>query len=528
MFRDDWSTTERQSERREREATLRRQSLKQSWPTLVMIPILIGILHTCAWSLLMELFLHESFGLSGGNPAPWPGAIAVIFVASFWCNRFIARLPLGTYASQAVTLGCWVVAWLAWIALEPAYRDTTAWSHPGQFVQSEAYLIMPLLISMVVWWVGLLYASGIASISAEDIRTTVQRDWLVLVASILLAALVDGSSGDDALAMARIAVPLQIITSLALVAGAEVESTRRMAQRRGALAPGWGRWARLVGGLALGVLLLTLVVLAVLSPGALNAVVSGIAFTAKLVGTVIGYILLAVVWAIFQVIILITNGLEAIFGDLFGPVPQPNPPTQPPMDMEQFRTDNGEVRTWEYAVLLRWVALAIVIAVAAVLLFRFTRRSASEEDGEGIDEQRDSVFSADLARQQLRDLFRRRHRGRKPPRLDLARPPGSVREAMVYLETLAVRQGVGRNPEETSGDFAARLRAVWPGSSPPLVDFPRRYDRVRYGEEPDEAGSADHEAALRDWQGIWRLREEAPPLPPAAPPPEQPRSRWEE
>ncbi len=517
MFRDDWSTAERHNERKEREVTLRRQSLKHSWPTLVLIPTLIAVMHAAAFSLLIELFLSESFGLSGGNPAPWAGAIAVIFLASFWCNRIIARLPLGLYASQALTLVCWLAAWLAWIMLEPAWRDTTIWSDPGQLVQSEAYLLVPMLISMAVWWVGLSYASGIASVSAEDIRSSVQRDWLVLVGSILLATLVGGGAGGDALSQARIAVPLLLIVSLALVAGAEVESTRRVAVRRGAQPPSWSRWARLVSGLSLGVMLLTVLVLAALSPGALDAIVGGIAFTLRMLGTVVGYILLAVVWTIFQVVILITRAINAIFGDVFAPIEQPDMPMQGMMGMEMIAPEEGETQVWEYAVLLRWVALIIAIAILAFVLFRITRRPPAEDDDSGLDEQRDSVFSADLAKQQLRDLFRRRQRDRRPQRLNLDQPPGTVRETMLYLDVLATRQGVGRMPEETSGDFAARLRAVWPGVSAPLIDLPRRYERIRYGEQPDQSGSPDHEATIRAWSDIWRRRKDVDTTPPPEP-----------
>ncbi len=511
MFRDDWSSTERYSERRQREVNLRKQSLRQSWPTLILLPVLIGTLHACAWSLFITLILHESFGLSDGHHAPWPGAIAVIFVISFWINRAISRLPLGNWSSQAVTVACWFVTWLAWLAFEPSYRESRPWADPGDLVESNAYLIVPLLISMIVWWVGMTYASDIASVSSEDVRTVVQRDWLILVSSILLAALVDSGSGHDALRQARFVVPLMLIVSIALVAGAEVESTRRVAHRRGAQAPGWGRWARLVGGFSLAIILLSLLVLAVLSPDALDAVVGGIAWVVRVIGVVIGYILLAIVWAIFQVVILLTKLFNAIFGDMFGPIQQPEMQMQPVSPLEQLPEQQGETPVWEYAILLRWLLLSVVVAVVAFLLFRFTRRSGGDDEDDGVEEQRDSVFSADLARKQLRDLFRRRQREARLPKLDLDKPPTTVREAMVYLEVLAARQGAERHPEETPADFVGRLRAVWSGVASPLVDFPRRYERVRYGEIADETGSPDHEAAIRDWNAVWQVRRNIEP-----------------
>jgi hypothetical protein len=511
MVRDEFFVSDSRKAARDREAALRKQPLKQSWPTVIMIPVLVGILHACAFSLLIKLFLGETFGFSGGHPAPWPGAIALIFLASFWINRLIGRLRVSSITSQVLTFACWLVTYLGWILLEPAYRDTDVWSHPGRFVQSEAFLIPPLLISMIVWWVGMNHANDIANISAEEIRSIVQRDWLILFGSILLAAMVGGAAGNDAVSTARVAVPLQLIVSLALVAGAEVESTRRLAIRRGGQPPGWGRWARLVGGLTVGVLLLTLLVLAILSPEALSAIIGGIATVARAVGWVLAYVLLAIVWVVFQIVILISQLIEMIFGDLFGPIDPPEMQGQPAMNMESFAAEDREVTQWEYAILLRWVALFVAIAVVAIILFRVTRKPPLDEDDGVVDEQRDSVFSADLAKQQLRDLFRRKHRAGKPPKLDLNRPPASVRETMVYLETLATRQGVGRREAETSEDFAARLRAIWSGISAPLIDFPRRYERIRYGEQDDTATSPDFQQSAEDWQKIWEARKNVVP-----------------
>lgn len=512
MMRDDSFVSDSRKAARDREAALRKQSIRKSWPTVIMIPVLVGILHACTYSLLIELFLGETFGLSGGHPAPWPGAIALIFLASFWLNRAIGRLNRSAVMSQVMTFSCWLLIYLAWIVLEPVYRDTDVWSNPGQFVQSEAFLIPPLLISMFVWWVGLNYATDIANISAEEIRMAVQRDWLVLFGSILLAVMIGGTAGESALSAARIAVPLLIILSLALVAGAELESTRRIAIRRGGQPPGWGRWLRLVGGFAAGVLILTLVVLAILSPEVLGAIVSAMAAIARAFGGVLAYVVLAIVWTVFQVVILVARFLEWIFGDIFGDIEQPAMPMQQPAPLGPLTMeDRDEVGQWEYAILLRWAALFIAVVVVAIILFRITRRAQAPDDDASVDEHRDSVFSTDLAKQQLRDLFRRRQREGKPPRLNLDQPPRSVRETMVYLETLANRQGVGRQENETSEDFAARLRAMWSGVGPALVDFPRRYEHVRYGEEDNAPGSPDHERALTDWTQIWNARKHVEP-----------------
>jgi hypothetical protein len=491
-----------------RDQALRKQSLKHSWPMLIMIPALVGILHAAAFSLLIKLFLGETFGLSNGHPAPWPGAIAVIFMVSFWTNRIIGRWNISSTLAQIATFIAWFMIWLGWIWIDPAFNSTNFWSSPGQLVQSEAWLIPPLLISMAVWWTGMTYAVDIVNISAEEVRTVVQRDWIVLFASVLLAALIGGTAGSDALNAARIAVPLLLIVSLALIAGAETEVTRRIAIRRGGTAPGWGRWLRLVGGFTIGILLISTIVLALLSPGALEAIVNGMATVARFVGWILAYVLYAVIWSVFQVASLIGRLLAAIFGDMFGPVEAPEMPVQQGFEMDEIAPRDEETGTWQYAILLRWAGLIAVVTAVAILIFRLTRRPASDDDDGDVDEHRDSVFSTDLAKQQLRDLFRRRQREGKPLRLDLDQSPQDVRETMMYLEVLAKRQGEERRPEETATDFAARLRAHWAGLGAPLIELHEEYDRARYGEvtEPGDA-----EFARRTWTSIWSKRKTTPP-----------------
>lgn len=436
----------------------------------------------------------------------------LIWLASFWTTRAISRLAVGARAGQLVSLVCWLLTLLLWFAAEPVYREARIWSDPGSLVQGNAYLIPPLLISMITWWQGIRYATDQSSLTAEDTRGTVQRSWLIMGGSIVLAIFVGGDTGDLAMRAARIAVPLLLILSLALVAGAELETTRRIAVRRGGHPPGWARWFRLVSGLSTFVVVITIVVLALLGPHVLGAVVEVMFAVLRLVGTVIGYILYAVLFTLFQIIMGFVWLLEELFGDIFGPITPPEAPViNPPVGEELFPEEQEATEQWEYAILLRWVVLGLVLIALAVVLFRITRRSSPASDEGIVEEHRDSVFSADLARQQLRDLFRRRQREERHRPLDLDGNPADVRDVMRYLETLAVRQGVGRREAETSSDFLERLRAVWSGVSPSLLDFNGRYQQIRYGDHPDTRDGPEYGPALRDWTEVWARRKDAEP-----------------
>ena len=490
------------------------RSWRKTWPTLFLIPGLIAALHAAAWSLVLALLLGRTFGLSDGRPEPWPGAIALLWLAAFWSAAVIGQSTLGPRRAQLLTVATWAAAVIAWFGLEPVYRESGIWRDPGSLVEGNAYLVPPIMISLAVWWQGMRYAFDLPVMSAEELRGVTQRDWIILGGSLVCAIMIGGETGEHALSIARFAVPLTVILSLALVAAAEVEATRKLAVRRGGQAPGWERWARLSGGLGAGVVIVSLVVLALLTPGALNAAVGGIVSIVKLFGLALVYIFYALFYVVYQLVRMVTSLIEYLFGDVFGPIALPETTFAPPPPVRDQFSNRPPQDEWEYAILLRWVVLAIALVLIAILLFRFGRKRRQLVDAGAMEAVRDSVFSADLAKRQLRDLFRRRHRvGRSPP-LDLNGQPADVRDAMRYLQALAGRQDAGRREAETPDDFVRRLRGTWIGLGAPLNDLAARYERVRYGEEPGTAESPDHRPAIEDWNQIWRARKDVEPPPP--------------
>src|SRR5690606_24932273 len=149
-------------------------------------------------------------------------------------------------------------------------------------------------------------------------------------------------------------------------------------------------------------------------------------------------------------------------------------------------------------------ALGIAILIAAVIVFTMLRRREPAGEGDAVDEERTSIFSAALARKQLRDLFRRKPKPERPRKLDLETDPSSVREPMLYLQVLAARQDAHRATPETPQDFSVRLAQQWPGLAEPLQAIRDRYERTRYGETEE-----DRRAALAAWHDIWSGRKDA-------------------
>ncbi|HEV2072405.1 MAG TPA: DUF4129 domain-containing protein [Thermomicrobiales bacterium] len=479
-------------------------ALRQRWPTLIVLPALIALLGAAAISPLIALFLGESFGISGGRDAPWPWAFAIIGLLAFWSAKVVGRLNLSLNASAALLFALGLVTVALWWALEPTYDLGPVLRDPVSLVSGNGHLVVPMLIALGVWYQGLRYDFNPSLFAPEEIRGNVQRSWAILAGSIVLAAIVGGDTGDAGIAAAGIAVPVAMICSAGAVAASEINNTRSLARRRGSTAPGWDRWARFFAGIVVGIVLITGIAAILLGPGALDLVMEGLRTAFRAFGVVLYWVMFGFIYALYWVYRFVAWILNSLFGDLLPEMQMPEV-QQAPVAEHEIVQPEVESEEAPYATILRLVALGIALLVVAVIVFRLSRAGGSG-DGEGEpDEERESVFSTSLARQQLRDLFRRKPKPERPRKLNLDRPPQSVREGMLYLQVLASRQRVPRSGTETPADFTTRLASEWPSVAAPLQVIRDRYEVVRYGEtEQDPAAVVDA------WRIIWQHRKDAP------------------
>ena len=113
----------------------------------------------------------------------------------------------------------------------------------------------------------------------------------------------------------------------------------------------------------------------------------------NLIGTILGYILLAVVYVVFLVLTPLINWLHSLAG---------GQPRQQPMQMPDFQrqvhpipTQTGVELSPALAELLRWLgagAIVLILVVAFALALRYFRRGDDEET----DETRESIVSREL------------------------------------------------------------------------------------------------------------------------------------
>ena len=251
--------------------------------------------------------------------------------------------------------------------------------------------------------------------------------------------------------------------------------------------------------------MLTFAAALVFGPGFLSLVIDTIATIWHGISTVIIWIMYGVVYVIFWVV----KGVVWLFNLLFDtnvePMEMPQMGQQAtPELMEEMPEEESE--PWKYAGLLKFGGIVALVAVGLLILSRFARFRSRDTDANA-DEERTSVFSGSMLRDQLRNLFRRGPHDEKPRRIDLASDPPSVRESMLYLQVLAARLEMPRLEFETPHDFVSRLSESWPTLEAPLAEMNRRYERARYGEREE-----DREAVVKAWREIWLHHAENPRL----------------
>jgi hypothetical protein len=490
-----------------------RQIGLSNWPALFLLPVLIAIVQAASIVPWIHLIFGESFGLSGGRDAPWAGGLAIVGLAGFYSTLLLGRFVSRDWLAQMLAFIMWLAVSLTWLATVPDYDVQGLVADPWSLVSEHGYFVGVLFLAMGCWWQGIRYASDAALMIADEIRAMVQRCWGILLIGIFLAAIMSNESAAVGLRATRWAVPIAAVASMAVIAAAETESTRQVARSRGAKGPQWSRWFRIVLSVTGISAVLSLFMIVVLGPGALAATIDVMAAILRVVGLGLGYIAFAIFYLLYQVIRAVYYLITLIFGDL--EMKPPEMPQQPagqsdPTPMQEPTASEP----WEQAELLRWIALGIAVILVAIVIFRIRRRATNLANTGPVDESRDSVFSAGLLRNQLKDLFRRSPRAEKPTVLDLNAEPASIRESFMFLHVLANRQNEARHEAETPEDFARRLRAHWPGTADPLHDLTRGYERVRYGDMEDTPQNPDFPRATRAWSTIWERRKDwEPPEP---------------
>lgn len=489
-------------------SNLSSSTASRSWasrfdPSVVLLPIFIGFVRAAAFVPFVAMFLGSSFGFSGGNPAPNAWALAGISAMGIWAVRFLPKHIRDPRLMNLTLLLLGIVGWAIWMAFEPQLHLGDVLRNPMAIVSGNGNLGWTLVLTIVFWVLTLRLALDEREQSSEGVRGILVRSLVAVLVAIVLAGIIGGDMGEAGLSAGYIALPVALIGGIGAVGLSEMISTRNTARRRGATVPGWSRWGRTFLGSAVLILVITFVAALVFGPGFLSLVMDALRTFWSGVATVLLWIMYGVVYAIYWIVRAAIWLMNLLFGTDVAPVEMPQIQGEMPAE-EGEPLEPQELGPWKYAQLARLGGIIALVIVALLVISRFIRFRQSDIALDP-NEERSSVFSGSLLRNQLRNLFRRREHGDRPRKLDLGSEPESVRESMLYLQVLAERLGIGREARETPHDFTERLGEQWPQLSKPLDEIRNRYERVRYGESEE-----DRAAVINAWSEIWALQKEHP------------------
>ncbi len=458
-----------------------------------LLPLLAAAVETAVAAPLLAL-LAEFVDQDEQATSPHPLALAIAGLSAFGLVRLLARREVGMRAMQAgIVLG----AAFALLVLIPAQGLGPVWNP-----ESPGMMVLAAIALVIAWWRGISDGGDPEPFTPDRLNGLVKFAWIALAGQVVLVAAIDGLDTEPAEQALRVAMPVAAIAGMVLLALGQIEQARANARKRGGRAPERGGWLIFATGFAILLLIIASLGSAILGGDAADWVL-----------TPLGYLLRAITFVIEYLII----GLALIFFVLFYPLfwllqklrsDQPQEQQEQAGgagQMEQLVREGGDGLPDGVQSAIQIGAVVLVIVVVALLLALSLRKFRRPPESDDSDEERESLWSRDLATAQLRNLFRRGEHATGPDRLDLTQPPSTVRDAYRALQALAHRDGVPRKDSETPAEFAARLRMAWPSLAAEIGELTGRYERVRYG---DAADAPDLAGAQRAWGAIWAARKD--------------------
>ena len=469
------------------------RTLRSNW-----LDIVLSLLVAIAEAAMVAPWLHLISGAihHGASNVPSPVVLALVGAILYWCTRYFLEGGWDISAARAMSLVSWLVLMILWFGISSGHLLSAPWYFVDRLVRIDTSLLFLLVVGGVAWWRAISLGSNPASFTPDFARRLIWRSVFVAGAALVLALLAGGVVGTSVSDSAVLAFPLLLLASL-LAAGAAQAKAARAAIRSGADPARVGLGT--ASGLSLGMILVAVGVAGlagrhfwsqVAQP--LHVVQSG--FETLLYGVVVAvaYVIFGILWPIFW-----------LLHKLVGKTP-PQPP-QPQAQANNAQQAVQDAHNSLPAFITTAIEIALVVAVVAFVLWlvlRSLKRFRASQEESGVDEIHESVWSTDLALQQLRSFLDGLglHRGQRAQRpFDIDAEPVDVRDAYRHLLVLGDREGQPRQANESANDYLTRLRVAWATSGEPLDDLTLRYLAARYAEQSSDE---DLVHARRDWRQL--------------------------
>lgn len=469
------------------------RALHSSW-----LDFALSLLVAVAEVALVAPWLHLLAGINNRPNAAIPSPIGLAFVgiASYWLARYFLAGGWDLSAARAMSLGSWLVLMIVWYGVSSRHYFSAPWHFLDRLVGLDEALLVMIIVGAVAWWRAISIASDPQPFTPEFTRSLIWRGVLVAGVALVISWVVGGETTTRVSDSAAVAFPLMLAASL-LAAGAAQARTARAEIHSGAdpVRVGLGT----ASGITLGLILLAVGVAGLAGRHFWSQLAAPLHVLQRGIELILYGIIVAFAYVLFVIVTPFIWILQHLIG---GRAPkQLNVQNQTGQVKQALQNGNGSFPHF-ITVALEVALVAAIIGFVLWLILRSLRRFRGEGDEEGVDEIHESVWSSDLALNQLRSLLRglgRRPGGPRRREFDLNAEPVDVRDAYRHLLVLAGREGKPRLARESANDYLDRLRGEWTNAGETLDDLTLRYLAARYAEHSSEE---DVSRARQDWHAL--------------------------
>lgn len=467
-----------------------------------LISVLVAIIDVAILAPWIYLLLIST-GEDSLNPL-LPIGVGVIGVVSFWAGRELLSQSWDLAAVRMTSLGIWLAMIIVWFGLVTDAGIAAPLQLIDRLFAFETGALGLVILGAIGWWRGLWLASTDDLFESEFVRAALVRTVVAQTAVLIVAAIFSSDASSRIQSLAVYMVPLGFAACLITATAIQVRTARiniraELDQRL----PGRG-WLAAGAGISGAILLIAALIAGTAGREAWQLVIWPLVQILRAANWVLDWIILA--FALIGYLLL----LPAFW--LFSRLIQD-------AEQEDFVQETGgvlepaaELNSGENFIpepvmmVMQWVVVALIIGLVIWFGLRQLKRLQKKQKDEGEAELRESIFTRDALMSDISGFFAGLRRGlwNRQSRFNLQRRPETVRDAYQHVIVHGNRQGFGRQPQETPGEYATRLSRVEPDVSDPVDDLTDRYLRARYG---DLSTDEDVQMAQEDWEAIrQRLR----------------------
>ncbi len=440
------------------------------------------------WLIWMGLW--PSFSEEG--PALSLLSVIIMLVASLVITRIATKRDWPVWLIRSVVIGSGLVAMFLVLRIDHnggfGIFDTGWYGYAGEklahFFSSPHPLGLAIAVMIYLWWRGI--ALGRSTAQFRSIYTSFLTGMTLLIFLIVLWRITSGDStyerpgGDIGLYV----IAFFFFGLISIAVGHLYMMHRAMPKEEAALTSIW-RWLPMMLGVIGGMIIVGFVVASVFSRDFFQVLKTGFGYISDGIVQIIEWLSVPLNW----VIEIVIKFLQWIF-NIFRTETQPTAANQTGGSPFDDVTVTDRALSPEVIMIIKWVIIALVIALIIFILAKAISRYLDRHGGDKIEEIHESLWNIKDIRNDFRlflkmlgDKFKRKSRP-GPGYLFETGSGGkmNVREIYRHLLWEGKRSGLPRRRHETVTEYARRLEKSIPEGTGPVDNITDLYSDVRYGD----------------------------------------------